>query len=349
MMEAHSYETGSLDRARKIIETEQPLIDRMQPVSPDVAVWLASAKGMVALLSENEREALAQFQSALDKGHDLASLDAGERLNLKQRVAFTDLRLGNAARAEKLFRELASGYASQEGPDSADVLRTRLNVGQALMAQGKHADAVRETAALYPRMMATFGPSHELTLQTLATKAQSEGALQEFGAAERDDLQLANLAVAKQGAGSFFAIAGFADASTAECRSGRIAEGLQNAGFAYQSALKAFGPKAGLTGASAYTLANCEIKAQRFDDAEKLLNSFDVAVVSQLTADADWGANVDLSRAEIALARHDLVGASRQLQLAAPALTKPLVPDPYQKRVYLALRSTVDASLAGKH
>ena len=342
MMEARSYEAGSLERAKAIIAGEEGRIHA--PVPDDLAMWLASAKGMVALIGNDEREALKEFRIALDKSRRLASLDTSDRLDLQQRLAFTLLRLGREAEAEKQFRDIAAAYELQEGSRGPDVLREQLNVAQTLMAQGRHDDVVRETDMLYPRMVATFGADHEMTLQTLATRAQSESALERYDDAIRDDLNLNRLAVAKQGAGSFFAIAGLADASTSQCRSDHVADGIRSAEQAYQSSQKAFGPKAGMTGGTAYALAACLLRASRFDEAGKLLDTIDAQAVAQLAADPDWPANIAVARAQIALAHKNFAEADHQLALAAPAFAHPVAVDPYAKRSYLALRAAVDAA-----
>ena len=73
----------------------------------------------------------------------------------------------------------------------------------------------------------------------------------------RDDMAIYDLAVKKQGPLSFFAVATLSDASLAKCRSGRYAEGTADSRKAFDASSKAFGPRAGLTGGVASTLATC--------------------------------------------------------------------------------------------
>ncbi len=75
------------------------------------------------------------------------------------------------------------------------------------MIQNKHEEAVKEANAIYPEFIARLGPDHELTMQLLSTRAQSEGSLELWDDAIRDDLAIHELAVRKQGPLSFFAIA----------------------------------------------------------------------------------------------------------------------------------------------
>ncbi|MEJ1962314.1 MAG: hypothetical protein WDO56_12530 [Gammaproteobacteria bacterium] len=76
-------------------------------------------------------------------------------------------------------------------------------------------------------MVSTLGPDHEMTLQLLATRAQSHGSLEQWDAAIRDGLEAHRLAVAKEGPRTFYAIATLTDTATAQCRASRVKEGLR--------------------------------------------------------------------------------------------------------------------------
>jgi eukaryotic-like serine/threonine-protein kinase len=138
----------------------------------------------------------------------------------------------------------------------------------------------------------------------------------------RDDMAIYNLAVKKRGPLSFFAIATLSDGSLAMCRSGRYAEGETNARKAYDSSVKAFGARAGLTGGTASTLAACLIELGRVDEASKLLDDIDIPAVTQLAGDPDWGAGVTILRAEIAYRRHDYDGARKLVAAVTPVFTR---------------------------
>ncbi len=114
------------------------------------------------------------------------------------------------------------------------------------MIQNRHEEAIQETTAIYPALVAGLGPDHEITMQALTTRAQSEGSLGRWEDAIRDDL-------------SFFVIATLSDASLAQCRANHYVDGLLNARKSYEASRQAFGPKAGLTGGTAYALAACQI------------------------------------------------------------------------------------------
>ena len=231
----------------------------------------------------------------------MPEFDEVARYNLKQRLAFTYIRLGDGVTAEKLARELIAPLSTSSGPDSPYVLRVRLNLAQAFMIQKKFREAVDEANAIYPDFLAKLGPDHQLTMQLLATRAQSEGSIGLFDDSVRDDLLVYGIASAKQGPLSFYSIATLSDASVGQCRANHLQEGEANARKAHDAAAKAFGPQSALAQGTALSLANCLIGLGKLQEASQLLQGLDAKAVAQLTGDPDWGAGVTLANAEIAL------------------------------------------------
>jgi eukaryotic-like serine/threonine-protein kinase len=340
-LEARSYESGSLPLAKSILEQEKALIARLKHPRPDLPVWLASAQGMVALIGNNARSAAENFQAALQGAAVLPEFDESARLTFQQRLGFSYIRLGEGAKAEQTFRDLIVAFTRVAGPDSPNVLRVRLNLAQAFMIQKKHAEAIQEASTIYPDFVARLGPDHELTMQLLATRAQSEGSLELWDDAIRDDLTIHELAVRKQGPGSFFSVATLTDASLAQCRAGRIREGESNARKAYEASEKAFGAHAGLTGATAYTLANCLIGMGKLDEATALLQQIDTPVVAQLTGEPDWGASVTLAQAQVAYRRGNYNAARGYVQTVTPVFTRKDA-EAYPKRALESLKAALD-------
>ncbi|WP_293375517.1 winged helix-turn-helix domain-containing protein [Phenylobacterium sp.] len=337
MMEARSYEAGSLPRARAILAEQAPAIGAMTPAPPALVVWLASARGMTALVADDAKTAAEQFGRASTVADAHPELfDLGERLTFLQRVAFAHIRLGDGAGAAAMFGRLAAGYGRLEGPDGPDVLMVRMNLVQALMIQARHAEAVDEANRLYPKLLAALGPDHEMTLQLLSTRGQSEGALERWDAAIADTGLVHQMAVRKQGEGSFFAIASAADGGTAKCRSGRRAEALNDLAAAWRQAHIAF-PGSALQDALAFAWGACLIDDGQVEAGAARLAGIDRKGVAQLTGDPDWGANLDLANAQIAVARGDKAAARQALDAAAPAFSKPTA-EAYQVRAYRLLR-----------
>ena len=189
-MQARSYREGTLDLARKLLAEQEEQIKRLGTASPEVTTWLASTRGMVALIANDLPVAVEQFRLASEGAERAPELfDLKTRLAFKQRRAFAFIRLGDGKMAETLFRELVAGYDKLNGPDSAEALRIRMNLTQALMIQREFASSIREADALYPKMVETFGSDNEMTLQLLATRAQSHGSLEQWDEAIRDGLE----------------------------------------------------------------------------------------------------------------------------------------------------------------
>lgn len=335
-MEARTYQRGSVPLARSIVEQQEKAIARIGKTRADVPVWLASARGMVALIDNDAKTAATQFRAAYDGASRLAEFPETARLTLQQRLAFASIRLGDGATAERLARELIAAFTRTSGADSPSVLRVRLNLAQAFMVEGKNREAIEETNRIYPEYLARLGQDHELSMQVLTTRAQCEATEGMWDDAIRDDLEIYRLALHKQGPTSFFAVATLSDAALAQCRAGRPGEGEANAQRAYDVSTRAFGPQAGLTSGVAYALASCQIARGKLAQASALLATIDGKAVAQLTGFPDWFANVDLARAEISFRQHDYEAARRYLLAARPAFSKADA-EPYQKHALEAL------------
>lgn len=329
-MQARAYQKDLLADAETLIAEQENRLSRIQNPREDLLVWKDSARGMLALVENDIGLAERSFVQALNRASTMPEFDQLARLNLQQRLAFTYIRRGDGVNAERNFQQLAAGYQKIEGPGGPDVLRIRLNLAQAYMVQNKHEQAIAEATAVYPLLVSALGADHELTLQDLTTRAQSEGVLGRWKDSIRDDLEVYRIAVVKQGTRSFFALGTLADAAQAQCRAEDYVEGLLNARKAYEGARDAFGPKSGLAGGIAYALAECDIAVGKLDEAAALLNTIDVPTVAQLASMNDWGANVSLARSEILFRKKKYADAREQLRQARPTFERAGA-EPYQK------------------
>ncbi len=160
-------------------------------------------------------------------------------------------------------------------------------------------------------------------MQLLATRAQSEGSMGLFEDAVHDDLAIYNISVKKQGPLSFYSIATLSDASEAQCRAQHMVEGLLNARKANEASIKAFGPRAALSGGTTLPVANCLIGLKRFEEASRLLDGIDTQAVAQLSGDPDWGAGVTLSQAEIAFREGDYLKARKCIESVRAVFSRP--------------------------
>ncbi len=330
-MEARSFQSGGLPAAKSIVAEQESLLWQFKRPRGDVAVWMYTAKGMIALVESDANSANQNFKAASDAAANLPEFDEIAKFNLRQRLAFTYIRLGDGATAERLARGLIAAYAAKDGPDSSYVLRVRLNLAQAYMIEKKFQEAVQESNAIYPAFLANFGPDHELTMQLLATRAQSEGSLGMFDETVRDDLAIYQISVQKRGPLAFYSIGTLSDASVGQCRAHHLVEGELNARKAYDSSVKAFGPQAALTEGTALSLANCLIDLGKLHEASKYLEGIDTKAVTQLTGDPDWGAGVILAQAEIAAREGHYEQSHKYLEAVRPVYTRPDA-EAYQKK-----------------
>jgi serine/threonine protein kinase len=344
-MEARTYEAGSLPVAKKILANQESLLPKIARHRDELNVWLHSARGMVALIGNDAKSAVQNFQAAQDAAQKLPSFDPRARLDLKQRLVFAYIRAGEPAKAEQLARELIAESSNVTGADSPNVLRVRLNLTQSLMNQSKFVEAVQEANKIYPAFVMMLGEDHELTMQLLATRAQSEGSLGDWDGTIRDDLTIYRIASQKQGPLSFFPIATLSDASMAQCRAGRLDEGVANARKALENSQKAFGERAGLTDGVRFGLADCLIGAGKLDEAAMLLQKVDAKAVTQLSGDPNWGANLDLALGELAFRGGDYATAQKYAQAATPVFTRPDA-EPYQKHALEILSLAIEKRAA---
>ena len=319
-------------------------IPRIAEPRKDLAVWLLTARAIIALIDNDPRSANVNFSAALRQAEAIPSFDEAARLHMKERLAYSYVRLGDGRKAESLFRELIEAFSKTVGPDDVNTLRTGIQLAQALLIQGKYADAVAETNLIYPVLVKKLGQDHEATMTLLGTRAAAEGSIAMWDEAIGDDLTLYRFAVHKLGPVSYFSIAPLVDAALSQCLAGRYTEGESNARKALQIAKQAFGPHAAISGAGSFTLATCLIGGNRLQEASDLLQEVDAKAIMQLTGDDTIEASVALSRGEIAARRGDYVLAQHYLEAAAPVFDRPntRVPD---KQALQKLRKTIDSHL----
>ncbi len=343
-MEARSFQADGIPKAKSLVSEQESLLTKVAHPGKDLQIWLLTAKGMIALVESNAKLANQYFQQASDLASTAPDFDEIARDNLKQRLAFTYIRLGDGVTAERLARELLSKLSATTGPNSPYALRIRLNLAQAYMIQKKFRESVEEANAIYPDFLKEFGPDHQLTMQLLTTRAQSEGSLGLFDDSVRDDLLVYDNAVKKQGPLSFYSIATLSDASVAQCRANHLAEGEADARKAHDAAVQAFGAKSALAQGTSLPLANCLIAEGKLQEASQYLRDIEAKAVAQLSGDPDWGAGVTLAKAEIALKEGDFSQARQDLDSVRAVFSRPDA-ELYQKQKLDELTADVNRHL----
>lgn len=340
-MEALSYEQGSVERARALIAAERKRLGDADAADPETRVWLATAEGMVELAGGDMKVARDRFALATRLADTLPDrFDERTRNDFRQRLAFSYIRSGDGARGEALIKPLLAAQTTLLGPLNPDVLLLRMNLGQAYLFQRRFPEAVAELSAVLPLIERQLGPNHRLAQQTLAARLEAYGGMGDYRDSVADGRKLYAIALAQQGMGAFRTIAALSDLATSECRIPDTAHGIADARRAWLASRSAFGDDAALTQGVATALAQCLIEGGKNAEAAPLLVGVDRKAVADLSGDRNWGANVDLAQAEIALHAGRRAEAAAKLDAVAAAYGSPRA-DVFQHRKYLMLRQAL--------
>jgi hypothetical protein len=318
-MEVISGQPGSMQAARGMLAAAGPRLAGLGKRRAEAQVWFDADTATLQMLGGDVRAAQAEYAKAADSAEAMpAVFDHSTRLMLREREAFTFLRLGEWEEARRLFTALLGQRLALNGPRHPATLQTELSLAQIRIAEGDAAGALPELNRIYPDFVAVFGASHIRTLQLLATRAQAEMDLERYDDAIADQMTLYRLAVASQGGQSYMALGTLADSSGAQCRAGRMDAGIDAARRAHDGVAAAFGAGATLTQVAAADLAFCLVLAGRDADALGLLGGIDVKAAAQLTMDPGYGAELDLTRAAAELGLGDKAAARAVLEKVAP-------------------------------
>lgn len=303
---ALSTQPGSLDRARVLVSAAQSAIAARGIDSLETTVWLESARGMIALATEDVPAAQEHYGRAYRTAQRLPEAFSGRQVvNFGQRHAFSMLRLGQGPEAERALRPLVDRMTRLAGVDHPDTLLLRLNFAQSLLVQQRFGEVISALDTLLPVMEQRLGRDHRNTLLLLSARQQALGSVGRYADAAADGERVWRAAAQKDGASSFTAVAGRTDTGISQCRAGALATGSANISAALAALRLDLAGRTALEDALQAALADCFIQMRRFDDAETLLRGIDRVKVAQLVGDQNWGAQVDLALAEIALGRGD--------------------------------------------
>jgi DNA-binding winged helix-turn-helix (wHTH) protein len=323
-MEVISGQPGSMARARAIVDYADGVLPGLGARRPEADVWLAASRAMLEMLGGDVRHAQAAFKRAADMADAMPDIfDEGTRLSLRQREAFTCLRLGELDRAKAMMTGLLQRRLALNGPRHPDTLRLALNLAQVRIAQGDAASALPDLNRLVADFASVFGPDHQDTLILLATRARAFDQLERYEDAAADDRTIYQRALARQGPKSFFAIATLMDVAQAQSRAGHADAGIATARDSMAAAVAAFGAHSVLAQLASGTLAFCLIAGGHFAEASPLLDGIDAKALSELTIDPAYGAELDVMRAAIAGGTGDAARARTLLGKVGSAFEKP--------------------------
>ena len=339
-MLARNPAAGSMREAKAIFAQEQPALAEVHGGQGDLPAWVDFAHGLIQMFDSDAAGAAATFRHGLQITEALPNPNASLAFPMKQSLAFAYVRLGEGGKAETLIKELLATETRVHYTDRPNPLNLGLNLAQAYMSEQKNREAIDGINRIYPDLVKQLGPLNDLSITALGVRAQAEASLGLWDDAAHDSL---TIHTAAGGDRSFFDLGSLADGSLYLCRGGHLQEGEADARAAYNGGQVVFAENRAALGSFAFSLATCEVGLHHFDEADHLLSTINVPDVSQMNADADWSADVDLTRAEIALGRRDLAAARKSLASAQNVCTRPDAA-PYRKSLFRRIESELSNS-----
>jgi hypothetical protein len=259
--------------------------------------------------------------------------------------------LDDGAAAERAARQVIATITSNDGPESNTLLQPQMFLQEALYLEHKYPEAIAQGKQNYYRFSKALGPQNQLTLDALAMLGQTEGGMEDYADAIRDELALSKLAATLPG-GSYLAESSLADAAGIECHSSHIDAGIEHARQVIAESGKGASPQPVFLNVATLTLAECRIaqiedeghvpRAAELAEANRLLSSVNIETIIQTPGYADVEGNVDAARARLALLEGKLDSAKRFADKAAPYLAKPEA-EAYERRAVARVNATIAA------
>jgi hypothetical protein len=341
---------GALDKAKRTFAEQQQRASHIAKPSPELRAWLALAQSEILIESPHPEEALPVLDKAIHETDSASALSPATMLTLRQRFCHLYLRMGDGPKAEEAARDLLAATARVDGAGSPSLLFAQMNLQEALFAEGKLTESIREITTSYPRFVQLLGPASLYTLQTLSTRAAAEGELKDYDDAIRDDLAVYESARTSPSA-KMFQVAGLDDAASSECRVHRFSSGIDHARQAYQQTKLEPGTSPGLAGGTAFALAECllsqhessasKAEATALREVRGLLDSIDVNAVVHFSANPGFKGIMDVAEARLNFAEGHFEAARQMADKARPFFDGPNV-DPDEKEAL----NRLEASLA---
>ncbi|WP_263376050.1 protein kinase domain-containing protein [Granulicella aggregans] len=346
-----SHLAGSIEAAKAGFAIQQQLIARLHQVSPEVQGWQALVASGTQIYSSNPEPAVTLLNQAIQRGEATPGFSPNLLIALEARLSGAYLRLNDGAAAERAARQVIATITSNDGPESNTLFQPQMFLQEALYLERKYPEALAQGKRNYLRFSTALGPQNQLTLAALTMLGQTEGAMEDYTDAIRDELILNKLAEALPG-GSYLAESSLADVAGFECHSNRIEAGVEHARQVIAESSKGASPQPVFLNVANLTLAECRIaqmedegrapRATELTEANRLLNSVSIETIIQTPGYADVEGNVDAARARLALLEGKLDSAKLLADKAEPYLAKPEA-DAYERRAVARVNETIAA------
>jgi DNA-binding winged helix-turn-helix (wHTH) protein len=327
-----SAQPESMAHASALIAAAAPQIAKLGSHGGEATVWLHNASAMQQMLGGDVHLAQVEFGKAADGADALPHIfNEATRLTFRRREAFAYLRLGDWSVARDMMSSLLGRERAVNGTSHPETLQLELNLAQVQLVLGDAAAALSILNRIYPDFITVYGPEHRLTVGLLGERANAFEDLGRYNDAFSDQMHAYHIAAHTDGAHSYVALGSLTDAAQSRCRSGQLALGLNLARSAYADAQSSLGADSLLAQAAGGNLALCLIAAGQFSQASPLLNRIDTRLVTQMSLDPTYGAQVDLMRAAIYFAEGNQAAGHSLLTKALPTFAHPNE-DPYMRQ-----------------
>jgi serine/threonine protein kinase len=350
-VQLRSHLPGSIDSAKAGLAVQQQAIARLREVRPELQGWQALVLTGAQIYSSQPQMAVAALNQAIERAQKTPGFNPDLLIALEGRLSGIYLRLDDGAAAERAARQVIATIRSNDGPESNKLLQPQMYLQEALYLERKYPEAITEGNENYSRFSKALGPQNQLTLAALTMLGETEGAMEDYAHAIRDELALSKLAEGLPG-GAYLAESNLSDVAMMECRSDHIDAGIAHAHQVIAESGKGASGQPVFLSAGTLALAECRIARMETErhkpnaalkaEAERLLNSVDIEAMAQTPGFANVEGNVDADKARLALLEGNLDSAKRFAEKAEPYLAKPEA-DAYERRAVARVKATIAA------
>jgi len=224
---------------------------------------------------------LDQIAASLDK--DYAG-DPLVRARLRATLGWTQLRLGEVAKAEALFKSALEEQRLHAAPDDPQTLTTLHHLGVAYASAGRIDEAVKLLEQVRDARMRTLGPDHPDTMAALANLGAAYADSGRINDAIKLFERLRGPIAEKLGPDHPYTLKTLENLATAYAQSGRTAEATALLEQARDQEIKRFGPDHPHTLHTLGNLALAYQNAGRIEDAIKLFEGVRDQMIKKLGA-----------------------------------------------------------------
>ncbi|WP_263377099.1 protein kinase domain-containing protein [Granulicella aggregans] len=350
-VQLRSHLSGSIDSAKAGLAVQQQAIARLHEVSPEVQGWQALVATGIQIYSSSPQLAVNALNQAIQRAQTTPGFSPELLIALEGRLSGIYLRLDDGVAAELAARQVIATITLNDGPESNALLQPEMYLQESLYLERKYSEAIAQGRKNQQRFSKALGPQNQLTLAALTMLGETEGAMEDYEDAIRDELAVGKLAEGMPG-GAYLAQSNLSDVAMMECRSNHISAGMSHARQVMAESGNGASRQPVFLSAGTLALAECRIALMENEkhkppvtelaEADRLLSAVDIGAMAQTPGYANVEGNVDADKARLALLEGRLDSAKLYADKAAPYLAKPEA-DAYERRAVARVKGLVAA------